>query len=308
MKTKKIFLTVLFIFVGLGLVFSIKDYIDYVQQFKYKQLARQRQQRAWVRLKDVLENKVRHFNGTVSLVFRDLDSGREIDFNQDTLLPSASLVKVPILLAYFYAEQDKKISLKDTLTLKLSQKVAGSKVLGAQPVGATFTVQELLDPMITHSDNAAANVLIDYLGFDTLNAYFKKIGLKNTNIARNMMDFAERSEGEENYTTAEDMAYLLDKLYHQAFLSKSISESCLDLLGQQKINDRIPLRLPKNEIFIAHKTGLEKTVCHDIGIIYTQKGDFILCVLVKHHNRFARDAKKLISDIALLTFNYYQNL
>lgn len=66
------------------------------------------------------------------------------------------------------------------------------------------------------------------------------MGLKNTNLARKMLDFEERREGQENYTTAGDMAYLLEELYHKDFLNKNISEQCLALLGQQKINDRIP--------------------------------------------------------------------
>ena len=262
----------------------------------------------WLRLRDALENKVGHFRGTVGLVVEDLDTGWEIAVNENFPVPSASLVKVPIMLSCFYAAQDGKISLKDTISLKSSEKVAGSKVLGNQPAGSVFTVEELFNPMITRSDNAAANILIGFLGFDTLNTYFKKMGLKNTNIARKMMDFEERREGEENYTTARDMAYLLEKLYRKKFLSKYISEKCLELLGQQKINDRIPRKLPKDGTFIAHKTGLERHICHDVGIVFTDKGNFLICVLVKHKNKLARPAKKLISDIALLVYNHYQGL
>lgn len=178
--------------------------------------------------------------------------------------------------------------------------------MGNKPVGSVFTVEELLGPMITQSDNAAANVLIDFLGFDSLNSYFRKMGLRKTNLARKMMDFKERRAGEENYTTAGDMAYLLEVLYNKKFINSEISGKCLGLLGQQKINDRIPKNLPKEGTFIAHKTGLERHICHDVGIVFTDKGDFLICVLVKHKNRFAWPAKKLISDIALLTYDYYR--
>ena len=267
-----------------------------------------RRKAGWLRLKNVLGNKIRHFRGTVAIVIEDLDTKWEIAFNEDTPIPSASLVKVPIMLSCFYAAQDGKISLKDAINLKSSDKVSGSKVLGKEPAGTIFTVEELFNPMITRSDNAAANVLIDYVGFDTLNTYFKKMGLKNTNIARKMMDFEERREGEENYTTARDMAHLLEGLYYKKFLNKDVSERCLELLVQQKFNDRIPKKLPKNGTFIAHKTGLERHICHDVGIVFTDKDDFLICVLVKHENKFAIPAKKFISDIALLVYNYYQNL
>ncbi len=180
--------------------------------------------------------------------------------------------------------------------------------MGDKPGGSVFTVEELIEPMITESDNTATNLLIDYIGFDTLGMYFKKIGLKNTNIARKMLDFRERRKGVENYTTAEDMAFVLEELYRSNFINKEISKQCLLLLGQQKINDRIPRKLPKKGAFIAHKTGLERYVCHDVGIVYTQKGNFLICVLVKHKNKFAKPAKRFISEIALLVYNYYQRL
>lgn len=290
-----------------GLFFLAKAYNGY-RENKSGHVSLESREIAWLNLKRDLESKVTRFKGTVGLVIKDLATGREIDFNKDSLVPSASLVKIPIMFSCFYAAQDGKIHLSDAVRLKYSQRVSGSKVLGNKPVGSVFTVEELLHPMITESDNAAANVLIDFLGFDALNAYFKKIGLRNTNLARKMMDFEERREGEENYTTAEDMAYLLEELYHKKFLNNEVSEKCLELLGQQKINDRIPKKLPKAGAFIAHKTGLERHICHDVGIVFTDKGDFLICVLVKHKNRFAWPAKKFISDIALLTYNYYRDL
>ncbi len=306
MKTKIMFVIFLSILLPAVLFYSYKTYAK-PEGTPKEQVLSERRKEGWLRLKKILGNKVMHFKGTVGLVIEDLDTQWEIAFNEDTLIPSASLVKVPIMLSCFYAAQDGKINLKDTISLKSSDKVAGSRVLGREPAGSVFTVEELFSPMITQSDNAAANILIDFLGFDTLNSYFKKIGLRNTNIARKMMDFKERREGEENYTTAADMAYLLEGLYSKKFLNKDVSEKCLVLLGQQKINDRIPKKLPKGT-FVVHKTGLEKYVCHDAGIVFTDKGNFLICVLAKHESRFAKPAKRFISDVTLLTYKYFQNL
>ena len=306
MKKKIVFFIILSAIIGAGLFFSYKVYKKHQIIVKEKYLL-DRKKDEWLRLKSILENKVRYFKGTVGLVVEDLDTGRQIACNENTLIPSASLVKVPIMLSCFYAAQEGRIGLKDTIALKSSDKVSGSKVLGNYPAGSVFTVEELFNPMITQSDNAAANILIDYVGFDVLNIYFKKIGLKNTNIARKMMAFIERREGEENYTTAKDMAYLLEELYYKRFLNKDISEKCLELLGQQKINDRIPKKLPRGT-FVMHKTGLERHVCHDVGIVFTSRGNFLICVLARHEDKFARATKKFISEVTLLIFNYYQNI
>jgi len=305
MKRKIIFLIFLLIFIGASVFLSYMVHKGH-KQIKSDLVLSDDRKQPWLILRKILENKIKHFEGSVSVVIKDLNTNQEIDFNKDAVMPSASLVKIPIMLSCFYAAQDGKIRLSDTISLKASEKVGGSRMLGKYPAASVFTVEELFAPMITQSDNTAANILIDFLGFDTLNAYFKKIGLKNTNLARKMMDFEERREGEENYTTAEDMAFILEELYNNKFLNKDVSNQCLVLLGAQKINDRIPRKLPKSGTFIAHKTGLERHICHDVGIVYTQKGNFLICVLVKHENKRAKSAKKLISDIALLTYNYYQ--
>lgn len=303
MKIKPVLGTIFFIALAAGSFFLYRAYSG----IRGAQVLQENKKMAWLELQKKLEHRISNFQGAVGLEIIDLDSGREISFNKDMLFPSASLVKIPIMMSCFYAAEEGKIKLTDTLKLKASQKVGGSKVLGQQPTGATFTVQDLLGPMITQSDNAATNLLIDFLGFDTLNDYFKKIGLKNTNLSRKMMDFKERRAGEENYTTAQDMAYLLDRLYRRDFLNQNTSEQCLVLLGQQKINDRIPRKLPKEGAFIAHKTGLERRICHDVGIVFTRNGNFIICALVRHKSKTALAAKRLISDLALLTFQYYHD-
>lgn len=306
MRTKVALLLLFAVVFSIGIFFSYKIYQKY-QTAKKEQILLGRRKVSWAHLERALKNRIRNFKGTVGLVIEDLDTEWEISFNKDTLIPSASLIKVPIMLACFYAAEDGKINLGDEVHIKPSEVVAGSKELGNKASSSVFTVEELLRPMITESDNTAANALIDLLGFDASNEYFKKMGLKNTNIARKMLDFEKRKEGEENYTTAQDMAYLLEGLYHESILNKDVSRKCMVLLGQQKINDRIPRKLPRGT-FVAHKTGLEKYVCHDAGIVFTDKGNFLICILTKHSDSFSRSTKKFISDVTLLTYNYYRDL
>ena len=157
--------------------------------------------------------------------------------------------------------------------------------------------------MISESDNTATNMLIDRLGFACLNDNFKKIGLKDTNISRRMMDFRSRKAGKENFTTASDLAHILEKIYKKKLINKAYSQMCLDFLKKQKIKDRIPVKLPAGTL-VAHKTGLEKGICHDAGIVFTPRGDFLICVLTRHKNKTAKSAKELIAQLAFLTYSY----
>jgi beta-lactamase class A len=158
--------------------------------------------------------------------------------------------------------------------------------------------------MVTRSDNTAANLLIDLLGRKYLNAYFKRIGLRNTNLSREMMDFKYRKKGIENYTTSKDVSVLLEKMYKGTFINATVSRQCLALLKRQKVKDRIPRKLPR-DVVVAHKTGLERSVCHDAGIVFTSNGDFLICVLTKSKAGFGT-SKEFIARIAAYTYHNYK--
>jgi beta-lactamase class A len=110
----------------------------------------------------------------------------------------------------------------------------------------------------------------------------------------------------ENFTTAAEISSILEKFYRKEFINSGVSGKCLILLKHQKIGDRIPAKLPQGAV-VAHKTGLERGVCHDAGIVFTENGDFLICVLTSHANRTARPAKKFIAEVAFLTYNYYRD-
>jgi len=78
----------------------------------------------------------------------------------------------------------------------------------------------------------------------------------------------------------------------------------MELLGRQRINDRIPALLPPGTP-VAHKTGLENGVCHDSGIVFTSHGPVLVCVLTRNGGR-AAPAKKFIARIASHAFGYLE--
>ncbi|MCX5710582.1 MAG: class A beta-lactamase-related serine hydrolase [Candidatus Omnitrophica bacterium] len=261
---------------------------------------------AWVELKNELNSEVGSYKGKAGIVVKDLRTGWKVSFNEDQSFPSASLVKIPIMAASFKAAQEGKINLDDSMILKGSYKVPGSGILKNVPAGTPVKVSRLMELMVTESDNTAANMLIDLLGFNYINDYSRHLGLEETNLSRKMMDFRHRRRGVENYTTPEDMAYILEKIYRKQLLNDGASQECLNLLICQRYNDRLPAKLPIGTK-VAHKTGLERNVCHDVGIIFAQKGDLIVCVLTKHLST-SRQSKEFIAKVALSAYNYSQKI
>lgn len=258
----------------------------------------------WAELEKDILRSLRDFQGELGFVIKDLQTGHSIVHDPDKLFPSASMVKIPIMAACFKAVEEGRITLQDLLKLKKTDKVRGSGVLRGLPAETPVTVEKLIGLMITDSDNTAANMLIDLLGFEYLGNTFKDFGLDRTNLSRKMMDFRSRARGVENYTTPREMADILEKIYRKTCVSPQTSEKCLECLKGQKVNDRIPRYLPR-KVPVAHKTGLEHKVCHDAGIVFTEKGDVLICVLTEG-NTGATIAKRMIARIAARVYKIYK--
>lgn len=258
----------------------------------------------WAALQNELNAEIASYSGETGIVVKDLRTGWRILFNENLLFPSASLVKIPIMAASFKAAREGKINLDESVLLKGSYKAQGSGLLKNVPAGTSVKVSRLLELMVTDSDNTAANMLIDLLGFDYINDYSRQLGLEETNLSRKMMDFRRRRRGVENYTTPADMAYVLEKIYKKRLLNDGASKECLNLLAGQRYNDRLPAKLPAGTK-VAHKTGLERNVCHDVGIIFTRRGDIMVCVLTRHAGA-GRQSKEFIAKVGLAAYNYSQ--
>ena len=300
--------TLRIIFIGALLIcgsYFVYRYYTYLQEAKRQQAILEQRRVAWQVLRQKLTNEIKRFKGEVGIVIKDLRFNWEISYNNDRLFPSASLVKIPIMSACFLASEEGKIKLDRQVVLRSRDKFPGSGILKDIRSGVTFTVEELIGLMVDDSDNTATNILTNMVGIDYLNSVFNSLGLKNTNLSRRVADFGLRDRGIENYTTAEDIALLLEQIYRRSLISKDLSEKCLKVLKLQRVNDRIPKYLPV-DVTVAHKTGLERSVCHDAGIVFSCKGDFLICVLTQHANPNAVASKNFIARVALDTYVYFE--
>jgi beta-lactamase class A len=241
----------------------------------------------------------------LSYIIKDLKYPELVaEYNPDKKVIAASVIKIPILAVAMKSVYEGRISLKQKIIVRKKDVDGGSGVIKTMKLPATLTVEELLDLMITRSDNTATNEIINLLGMDYLNKEFKKLGLRQTVLNRHMMDFVSRRKGRENYTSSQDIAMLLDQMYNGELVNSRASKKMLSLLKQQQVNDRIPVYLPET-IEVAHKTGLERSVVHDAGIVFTPKGDYLICMLIENVKEY-KTAKKYIADTALLVYKLYQ--
>lgn len=219
----------------------------------------------------------------------------------DDSFQSASLIKVPILLAVLDYVEGNKGSLNQVISIKKEHKVDFS-VISEQDLESS-TIYELLVWMIITSDNSATNVLIDFVGMEHFNHYFLKIGLTQTKLNRKMMDFEQIENGFDNVTTARDMSVLFTHIYNQNLLSSNNSRLAINILQRQRIHESLK-RYLVDEVPIAHKTGSLDTVEHDVGIVFSQPKDYIIGVFVTNHSN-NEEAKKLIGRISKVVYQQF---
>jgi len=137
-------------------------------------------------------------------------------------------------------------------------------------VGAEVTLDEALELMITVSDNGSALALWRILGPANVNATLAKAGLSAFHVAVD--------NSEENVATPRAFGQFFALLARRQLVSAAASERMLARLGRQKINDRLPAKLPPNAL-VAHKTGNLVGLVHDAGIIYTSSGPRIVVAM-----------------------------
>ena len=234
--------------------------------------------------------------GLVALAARHVETGRTWRHNERVVLPSASLIKLPILAAFWEAAEAGRLDPAERTHVPAGTSVEGTGVLKALAPGLQPTWSDLATLMITVSDNVATNLIVNRLGMDAIQAWIDKAGLADTRLERRMMDRAAMNAGRGNWTSAADMETLLSAMAAAACVSREASGTMRRALEAQQIQDRLPRRLGDG-VRVASKTGNFTDVIHDAGIVTWPGGTLVIAVLTQGV-RPAWQAMDAIADIA----------
>jgi len=243
------------------------------------------------------------YPGRVAIYLKDLKRGRTWTYQADDLFPSASLIKVPIMIGVFDKIRAGELSMDTSLVLRRRDRAGGSGSLKRYRSGSRFTVARLLANMIDESDNTATRMLIDEVGIPYLQQEFSKLGLVYTEINPEGMSLRSRPVTYENYTTAREMAGLMERIYDGRAVDVVSSARMLQLMKHLKYRSRLAKGLPPGWK-IAHKTGMLRGACHDSAIIFAPQGNYILAVMTGRNKDYYA-AKRFITRLGRITYKYY---
>lgn len=223
--------------------------------------------------------------GKIALAVRHLENGTEFGHEPDAVMPTASLIKLPVMVTAYRLADEGKLDLNRMLTLKAEDKVPGSGILTTHfSPGAQISVRDAIRLMIAYSDNTATNLVLDQIGLKTTAQTMEQLGYPNTKVHAKVFRgdtsvFPERSKQFGlGSTSPREMIALLTLLHQKQLASPVACEAMLEHLSACEDKDKLVRELPAGTKF-AHKTGSVNAVRTDAGIMTTPAGPIAICVM-----------------------------
>lgn len=208
--------------------------------------------------------------GQTGFYYKTLDGGEIATLNEDRIFNAASMIKLPVLVEAFNQVRLGEQAFERTYEVRSGDKVPSCGALTYMHDGLEVTFRDLCVLMIIHSDNTAANMLIRILGMDRINQTLIDQRLYMTRLERLLFDAEAAREGIENLFVLEEMAALFEAMYRGTLISRKASADMLEILKCQRLNHKMPALLPRH-IPVAHKTGEDAGITHDMGIVFADR-------------------------------------
>jgi beta-lactamase class A len=236
-------------------------------------------------LEDRLGPLAKVHKGKVAIAVKHLVTGESYYLNADEVMPTASLIKVAVLVEAYLQADEGKFKLTDRVTLHDADKVPGSGVLTEHfSDGANFSVRDAIRLMIAFSDNTATNLVLDKTGIKEVNQRMAAWGFPQTRInakvfrgSTTSVDPARSKQYGLGSTTAREMAGLFEEIQVGERLRPPLKQAILGHLLKNDDRDKFGKTLAKGTV--AHKDGSVTASRTDAGIIYTATGPVAVCVL-----------------------------
>jgi beta-lactamase class A len=231
-----------------------------------------------------VKQEIARFKGRVSLFAKNLDTGASYGLSEDERVPTASTIKVAIMVEAFAQVSEGRVRWTDAVTLTKASKVGGSGVLKELSDGLRLTLRDAVTLMIILSDNTATNLALDLLTCDAVNARMEAMGFRNTRALRKVFGGGVSRAGEDaankpfglGVTTPREMVALLEKLHRGEVVSAQASKEMIDLLKRQPSREGIGRNLRNTET--AAKPGALDRLRSDVGIIYSARGRIAIAI------------------------------
>ena len=238
--------------------------------------------------------------GDTGVYVKNLVTGETFMRGEDVPVVAASVIKIPVMIEAFRAARDGELSLDEIHALRDEERMPSCGTLKAMHTGIEMTLLDLTKLMIIVSDNSATNIMISRVGIENVNRTLRALGCEQTTLRRLLFDAEASRRGVANHITAREMGEVLEGLWRGEVVSKEASAQMMDILLDQRLNGKLPFFIDSMSIDVAHKTGEDDGISHDVGVIFA-KEPLVVCFVGEHVNvplyeRLMQDAAKVLCE------------
>jgi beta-lactamase class A len=212
-------------------------------------------------------------------------SERLLEVHASALFPTASVIKIAIIVALYNLVDKGELSLNEVVQIPSEAKIGGSGILVLLSYQVHMTLKDLAILMMHLSDNTATNILIQRIGVDLINALLRKYGLQQTCLIATRIDIEVLGKNPSalGVTTPSEMGNFLKQLTLGDILTPQSRTEVLTIMKRDVLNRRLSGQLPmRRDLFVFHKSGTAEGVYNDVGIVHCQDEAYVFCAFT--HN------------------------
>ena len=231
-----------------------------------------------------LDSLARGHRGVLGYAVHNIDTGERLQLRGDSTFPTASLIKVPVLVTLFELVERDSISLDDRIRVLKVDKVPGSGLLQNLHDGIEITVADAAWLMITISDNTATNLLLDKVAMRRVWTKMESLGLSHTKIhSKTFQRFTSVAmDSSVKYglgvTTPNEMARLFALLADGKAVSPRADSAMLRILENNTYDEM--LQRYAGDVTMAHKDGEGDQVRTECALFRLQSR-VVACVMTR---------------------------
>jgi beta-lactamase class A len=237
-------------------------------------------------LRRSLDSLARGFHGVLGYTIHNIDTGERLSLRGDETFPTASLIKVPILVTVFDLAEKGSLSLDDPLTVLRIDQVPGSGVLQFMHPGMALTIRDAAVLMSILSDNTATNLLLDRIVIRRVWSKMEALGLPHTKVhSKSFLRISSVAmDSSVKYglgvTTPNEMARLFELLATGRAVSPAADSAMLDILADNQ--DLVMMQRSVAGLAVPHKTGATDSVRAECALFRLQTR-VVACALTKQN-------------------------
>lgn len=227
--------------------------------------------------------------GDWGVFVKTVNGPEELKLGENMVMTAASVIKLPVLIAYYQAVDSGKTDPEEEYVLTEADRWEyGTGSMQYQPAGTTYTYRQVAQLVANQSDNMGAEVLIKKLGgYAKAQQLVNKLGLTKTNLKENEM-------------TAAEAGGLFLQLAQGKLLTPDSRKELFANLTKTVNEDRIPAGVPEG-VRVAHKFGSEAGVVNDCGLVESQN-PYVICILTTNVN--VGEAEPLLPQISAAVWDW----